>query len=95
MIVEISKDQYEQVKKVLKMSKTESLLEGELIVMDCVEDVWGLYRVKGAWKSLNRYRANMELVEKAQNEIHAKMLAQKNFEEQSKKARNIKIVIEE
>lgn len=92
MIVKICKEQYLQTQDVLKKSKKTSLLQGELIVTDCIDNVWGVYRVKGAWKSLNVYKANMELIKAAQSEEHAKMLSVIYFEEAAKKSDTIQII---
>lgn len=75
MIVEITREQYAQAKQMLNISKAKSLLDGELTVVDCIEDIWGVYRVKGVWQSLNRFKANMELIKQASNYEHAVLLS--------------------
>lgn len=92
MIVEISKEQFLQAKQLLKMAKTKNLLEGEMTVTDCIDGVWGLYKVKGVWKTANRYKANMELVQVATSRFHAALLAEQQLAELSKQAKNVNII---
>lgn len=76
--VEVSKEKYEQVREIEKTSGLK-IHKHIMMVPDCVNDIWGAYKIKRCYKSLNKYLADMELVEKAKNENHAEFLTIKHM----------------
>jgi hypothetical protein len=76
--VQVSKEKYDQVRETEKASGLK-INKHIMMVPDCVNGVWGAYKVKRCYKSLSRYFADMELVERADNEYQAEILTLKHM----------------
>lgn len=70
MKVEVSKENYDQVRQAEKVAG-KKIKELKMIVPDCVNGNWGAYQIVRCYKTINKYYAEMKLLESAESEMDA------------------------
>ena len=66
----VSQEQYDKVRKIEHISGRK-IKEIYAPVVDCVDGQWGLWNIKRCYRSLEKYIADVELDEKAENQQEA------------------------
>lgn len=70
MKVEVSKEQYLQVRQSEKVAG-KKIKHLQMFVPDCVGGVWGAYQVIRCYKSVSKYYAEIKLIKRAENRMDA------------------------
>lgn len=93
MKVVVSKEQFEQVRKVEKVLGVKIAFateEQQLRVVDNVDGQWGIYQVMRCFKGATKYFAELKLIEPAKTEQEALM---KFLDAQQRKAKEGKFKV--